>query len=184
MDKKVLRAEVREKIRTMDPEYREKSDTGIFENLTALPEYKRAKTVFAYFSVNGEADTHRLISRAMDDGKRVALPVVLGDGQMVFALARGELVEGALYSIPEPDETSPRAEPEEGDLLIVPALCFDREGYRLGQGGGYYDRYLEKYDGVFTAGLCRERLLMDAVPRQPHDRRVCCVVTEKSAARP
>ena len=75
-------------------------------------------------------------------------------------------------------------EPEKGDLLIVPALCFDRQGYRLGQGGGYYDRYLEKYDGVFTAGLCRAALLMDAVPREEHDRRVDCVVTEENAARP
>lgn len=184
MDKKVLRKEIRAKIRDMDPDYRAESDEGIFRNLTALPEYAAARTVFAYFSVNGEADTHRLIEHALKSGKRVALPVVLGDDRMVFALAGGELVSGALYSIPEPDENSLRAEPEKGDLLIVPALCFDKNGYRLGQGGGYYDRYLEKYDGVFTAGLCRQALLMDAVPREAHDRRVDCVVTEKDTARP
>ena len=184
MDKHSLRTSVRARIRSLDPAYRAESDAKIFQNLIALPEYQAAETVFAYFSVKGEADTRRLLAAAAAAGKRVALPVVLGDGQMVFALAQSTLVPGKSFAIPEPDAESPRIEPQKGDILIVPALCFDRQGYRLGQGGGYYDRYLEKYPGIFTAGLCREKLLMDAVPREPYDRRVDCVVTELQTARP
>ncbi len=179
MDKVALRKKVRADIRNMDVEYRAVSDEGIFENLISLPEYKDAKNIFAYFSVKGEADTIKFIHHAMKDGKNVYLPIVLGDGIMVFALAEGNMVDGALYGIPEPTENSPRSEPNGNDVIIVPALCFDRNCYRLGQGGGYYDRYLEKHGTVFTVGLCREQLLMDEVPREAHDFGVNCVVTEK-----
>ena len=77
-----------------------------------------------------------------------------------------------------------RVEPESGDMIIVPALCFDRQGYRLGQGGGYYDRWLELHPELFSVGLCRERFLQERVPREAHDMRVRCVATEKEAARP
>ncbi|MGE4353636.1 MAG: 5-formyltetrahydrofolate cyclo-ligase [Oscillospiraceae bacterium] len=184
MDKKALRKEIREKIRDMDPEYREKSDAGIFENLIGLPEYKKAGAIFAYFSINGEADTHHIIRYSLERGKKVALPVILGEGTMTFALAEGKMISGALYRIPEPDAGAQRIAPKPGDLIIVPALCFDSGGYRLGQGGGFYDRFLEKYAGVFAVGLCREALFLDEVPRERHDMAVRCVVTEKRTARP
>ncbi len=179
MDKVALRKKVRADIRNMDQDYRKISDEGIFNNLISLAEYKKAENIFAYFSVKGEADTIAFIRRAMDDGKNVYLPIVLGEGIMVFAKPEGELVDGDLYGIPEPTENSERREPSDSDIIIVPALCFDRNCYRLGQGGGYYDRYLEKHGKVFTVGLCREKLLMDEVPRESHDFGVDCVVTEK-----
>lgn len=184
MDKKELRKRIRSAIREMDSAERERSDDAIFKTVSALPEFKAARTVFAYFSVNGEVDTHRLIRAAAESGKRVALPVVLGDGQMYFAAAECELSAGAFYGIPEPGPDAERVEPENGDIIIVPALCFDRQGYRLGQGGGYYDRWLELHPELFSVGLCRERFLQDSVPREAHDMRVRCVVTEKEAARP
>ena len=180
MDKTALRNEIRLRIRDMDLEYREESDEGIFQNLISLPEYAKAETVFAYYSIKGEADTHRFINFALEHDKKVALPVIIGEGIMEFALTCGEMVPGALYCIPEPGVDMPRAEPKQSDMILVPALCFDRHGYRLGQGGGFYDRYLEKAAGVFSVGLCREALLMDEVPRQAHDMAVSCVVTEKN----
>ena len=63
-------------------------------------------------------------------------------------------------------------------LILVPALCYDRLCRRLGQGGGYYDRYLAGYGGA-TVGLCREGLLQEAVPVEAHDRPVDCVLTER-----
>ena len=95
MDKRELRKEIRAKIRNMDPDYRDKSDKGIFDNLTQLPEFKNADTVFAYFSLKGESDTIKVIEYALSQGKRVALPVITGMGQMVFALTQSQLVEGA-----------------------------------------------------------------------------------------
>ncbi len=186
MDKSALRAAVRAQIRELDEAERLASDRAIFENFTALPEYLAAGTVFAYYSVKGEAGTHEIIADALRRGKRVALPAVLGQGKMEFALLSPgrELSSGALYGIPEPDGGSERVEPRSGDIIIVPALCFDAEGFRLGQGGGYYDRWLASHPDVFSAGLCRERFLAKHVPRLEHDMRVRCVVTEKETARP
>ncbi len=184
MDKKELRKRIRAAIRGLDAAERERSDEAVFQTVSALPEFQAARTVFAYFSVNGEVDTHRLIRAAAESGKRIALPVVLGDGEMYFAAADSELITGAFYGIPEPGPDAGRVEPESGDMILVPALCFDRQGYRLGQGGGYYDRWLELHPELFSVGLCRERFLQERVPREAHDMRVRCVATEKEAARP
>lgn len=180
MDKVLLRKKVRADIRNIDKDYEKASNAGIFENIIAMQAYEKAENIFAYFSVKGEVDTLELIKYSVQNGKNVFLPIVLGDGIMVFAKAVGEMVAGALYSIPEPDETAQRAEPKAGDMMLVPALCFDKNCYRLGQGGGYYDRYLEKYPELYKIGLCRNNLLMDEVPRETHDMSVDCVVTEKS----
>ena len=64
--------------------------------------------------------------------------------------------------------------------MLVPAVCYDRRGYRLGFGGGYYDRWLEGFSGV-TAGLCREAVLQDEVPIEAHDARVDILLTEEES---
>jgi 5-formyltetrahydrofolate cyclo-ligase len=182
--KKALRARLRAEIRALSDEERAVSDEAIFQNLVALPEYRAAETVFAYWSVGNEVSTRRLLRHALTAGKRLALPVIHGKGEMGFRRMEGALVTGRFYDIPEPPESAEALTPRPGDILIVPALCYDRALYRLGQGGGYYDRILARYEDVFSAGVCREGLLLDSVPRESHDRAVDCLVTEKGAARP
>ena len=94
----------------------------------------------------------------------------------------GELQEGRFFGILEPDEHAPRLEPEKGGLIIVPALAYDRGGYRMGQGGGYYDRYLSARD-LFSVGIGRDCLLCDSVLREEHDTPVDCLVTETGVYR-
>jgi len=182
--KKALRAQLRAAIRTLPDKERDESDGAIFQYLIALPEYRAAGTVFAYCSVEHEISTRGLLRHALDAGKRVALPAVLGGGEMVFRALQGELVTGSFYGIPEPQADAAELLPEKGDLVLVPALCYDRAGYRLGQGGGYYDRFLARYPAVFSVGLGRACLLQERLPREAHDRPVDCLVTEKGAARP
>ncbi len=142
-----------------------------------------AQRVFLYLSVRREADTRRLIRRLLEEGKTVALPVSLSGGEMFFArYLPGGLTEGSVVPIPEPDADAPRLEPQDGDLILVPALTFDLEGYRLGQGGGYYDRFLSAHD-LFSVGLARDALLMREVPREAHDCAVACLVTESRILR-
>ena len=81
------------------------------------------------------------------------------------------------YGMLEPGEGCPLVPQEEIELILVPGLCFDRLGYRLGQGGGYYDRYLAGYGGT-TVGLCRREVLQERVPREEHDRQVDLLVTD------
>ena len=185
MDKIALRTEIKSKTVALSGEYLAESDAGILEKLLSLPEFAAAPRVFTYISIGREPDTRALVLRCAELGKAVAVPVVLGAGEMRFVpLEDGiEALSPGVFGIPTPDANAPVLMPLPGDLMVVPALCFDGQGYRLGRGGGYYDRYLAAHS-VFSVGLCREALLVNAVPRDPWDARVTCLVTEKRIARP
>ena len=81
------------------------------------------------------------------------------------------------FGISEPDLSCPILTQDEIDLILVPAVCYDRRGFRLGFGGGYYDRWLSGFSGV-TVGLCRDCVLQEHVPIEDHDRRVEFLLTE------
>ena len=181
--KKAARRALRAQIAALDEKELEKSDEAIYNNLSVLPELKAAQRVFLYLSIRREVDTRRLIRDLLAAGRTVALPVSLAEGQMYFAEYRPDgLIEGSVVPIPEPDGDAPRIEPEDGDLILVPALTFDLNGYRMGQGGGYYDRFLSAHR-LFSVGLARDKLLMARVPREKHDCSVSCLVTESRVLR-
>lgn len=175
-DKARLRREIKAKIAALDEKYLRESDRGIRENVLSLPELRSARTVFAYLSVDRECDTRRIVGHLLEAGRPVALPRSRRGGVMDFALYDGTLAEG-LYGIPQPPDEAEMAEPGEGDLILVPALCCDVLGVRLGHGGGYYDRYLAEHR-VVTACLCREQLLLEKVPQDWNDFAVDYVITE------
>lgn len=184
MDKKAFRVEIREKTAALSEDYISESNRGIFRNFTGLPEYKSAGRLFIYFSVEREADTRAIIRRALSDGKKIAIPVSLPGGEMYFADVRDPasgLIQGR-YGIPAPGPDEPPVRPSAGDILVVPALSFDRDGYRIGHGGGYYDRFMARND-LFSAGFCREKLLAPKVPRGEYDLPVKCLVTEAAVTR-
>jgi 5-formyltetrahydrofolate cyclo-ligase len=160
-------------------EYVAASDAGIFEQLSALPEFISADVILFYYSVNREPDTRRTIELALRLGKTAALPISYRGGVMRAheILSSGDPGPG-MHGIPAPPEDSRPIEKDEIDLIIVPALSFDSAGFRLGYGGGYYDRYLPGAR-AHTVGLALRRLLKLAVPREPHDVPVRCVVTEE-----
>jgi 5-formyltetrahydrofolate cyclo-ligase len=181
--KKEARRALRAQIAALDEKELEKSDEAIYNNLSVLPELQAAERIFLYLSIRREVDTRRLIRSLLEAGKTVALPVSMAEGKMYFAEYRpGNLTDGSVVPIPEPDEDAPRLEPEDGELILVPGLTFDLDGYRLGQGGGYYDRFLSTHD-LFSVGLARDALLLDQVPREAHDCAVCCLVTESRVLR-
>lgn len=175
-EKARLRAEIKSRIAALDEEYMRESDRGIRENVLNMPQLETARTVFAYLSVERECDTRRIVNELLCNGRRVALPRSRKGGVMDFALYDGTLAEG-MYGIPQPPDRAETAEPAEGDFMLVPALCCDKRGVRLGHGGGYYDRYLAEHR-VSTACLCRERLLLEKVPQDWNDFAVGYVITE------
>ena len=143
-----------------------------------MPQWQAAKTVFSYVSVGRETDTRELIDAALLQGKRVCVPRCVGKGRMEARLlrAQAELLPAA-FGLLEPPASAPLVPAGQIDVLIVACLAADLEGFRLGYGGGYYDRFLAEARGVSIC-LCRDRALMDSVPRQQGDLPVDYVVTE------
>ena len=185
LNKISLREQIQAKMERFSPAYLEESDREILCLLSSLPEFQKAPRVFTYISIGREVDTRAIISLCLELGKTPALPYRYNKGTMGFAALDRPLPElpSGVFGIPMPDASLPELVPEEGDIMLVPALCFDEEGYRLGHGGGYYDRYLAAHP-VFSVGLCREALLMPRLPREAHDWAVSCLLTDKKIARP
>lgn len=174
-----LRQQVRSALASMTPEELRTSDDALFARFLALPQVKKAKTIFTFWGVRGrEPDTGRLAEQLVSQGKRVALPCTLPQGQMEFRLfiSRENLLAGP-HGIMEPDRRCPLVPAQAAELILVPALCCDKQGFRLGQGGGFYDRWLSAYSCPSVC-LCRQPLLCEALPIEGHDRPVDLVLTE------
>ena len=179
LEKKELRRQVRERLAGLSPEELRVSDSALFARFLALPQVEAAKTIFAFWGIPGkEPDTARLIGELIARGKTVGLPRMLPGHQMeVRRYDPDKPLVRVSFGISEPGEDCPLLAREEIDLALVPAVCYDRRGCRLGFGGGYYDRWLEGFGG-FTAGLCRRAVLQDRVPAEAHDARVDVLISE------
>jgi len=178
--KHALRRQVRAETDALDDGYIEESNNGIFFNVINMEQFTNANSLMIYYSIDREPDTLRIAETALSMGKTVAFPYCYLGGKMEARAVKAldELVP-AMLKIPAPAKSSAYVSPDALDLIIVPALTYDKDGYRLGYGGGYYDRYLEKLS-AFTIGIARDKLLCDALPREAHDIAVSCLVTESS----
>ena len=135
-------------------------------------------TVALYRAMGSELDTDALAVALHQAGRRLCLPVVIErDAAMIFrAWAPGEPLELDAAGCPAP---LPLAEIVDPDLILTPLLAFDRFGGRLGRGGGYYDRFLEKGFTCPRVGLCFEFQLVESLPLAPWDQRVNYICTEE-----
>lgn len=152
--------------------------TPLIQAFLALPELKTARTVLLFYGVGKEPDTRELIVELLRRGKTIALPRCLPGRRMEARAITGldSLCPGA-YGILEPSEVCPVIARDRIDLILVPNLCCDKLGYRLGHGAGYYDRYLAGYPGI-TAALCPGEWLREELPRDKFDLPVELVLTE------
>lgn len=177
-EKAALRRRVRGEMAAMAEGERAASDEALFTRLLALACWAAPGTVLLYRGMGAEADTARLVPLLAARGWRVALPRCLpGRGMEARLVDESTPLIRHAYGMLEPGENCPLVTREGLDLVLVPGLAFDETCYRLGQGGGYYDRYLEGYGGR-TVALCRDRFLLNCLPVERHDRPVELVVTE------
>jgi 5-formyltetrahydrofolate cyclo-ligase len=151
---------------------------GIAENLEQIIGDVAGLTISAYWPFRGEPDLRSLLNRLAACGGRTALPVVIGRGQpLVFhAWAPGEPLERGVWNIPVPHNDTEVVVP---DVVIVPVVGFDRGCYRLGYGGGFFDRTLAtapKMPRVFGVGYGQAAIA--TIYPQPHDIPMNAVVTE------
>lgn len=163
--KKILRKQLIAQRRCMDISQKKAADMDIFEQLK--PFLENASAVFTYASAEIEVDTRRLIEHCLNKGIPLALPRS-GDEELDFFFIqdKGDLCCGR-FGIDEPKVDCQPAESEKSTLCIVPALCADGEGYRLGYGKGYYDRFLKRFEGTSVI-LCYSDFKR-VVPTETHD---------------
>ena len=177
--KKKLREKIRAQIRAFSPEEKARSDARIFRAVLSLPLYQRAKVIFVYVSLDWEIDTHALIKEALFSGKTVAVPKCLPGGRMeVYRLDDFHQLKAQTLGILEPEEGEDKIAEERLELALIPCLSCTKDGIRLGQGGGYYDRFLAGKKRLFKLALCRESLLSKNLPCEAHDIRMDAVLTE------
>lgn len=177
--KKALRTQLRREMAALTPEQLAESDRALFARFLSLPQVREADTLFLFWGIPGrEPETEQLVRELTRQGKRVGLPRMLPGHQMEVRQFDPHIpMKQAAFGIWEPTQEMPLLEKGEIGLALIPAVCYDRRGYRLGFGGGYYDRWLEHFSGR-TVGLCRAALLQDRVPIEAHDSRVEVLLTE------
>ena len=154
-------------------------DAAIARNVINSRWFAQADTVFVYISVSREVDTASILDAAWQQGKQVAVPRCAEPGKMDFFVinSREDLVAGA-FGIPEPKASCPKANATSASLCIVPALAFDCKGFRIGYGGGYYDRFLAAFPGK-SMGLVRSVFLLEQLPVNRYDLPVDVIVLEE-----
>ena len=135
--------------------------------------------VSGFSSINDEIDVGPLLSRLSGEGYGLALPVISGNGQplVMRAWKPGETLQKKTWGIAEPLSSAPVVHP---DVVLVPLLAFDDEGYRLGYGGGFYDRTLVELRAIkpiVAIGVAYDEQRVDAVPRGRYDEPVDWMLT-------
>lgn len=182
-DEKVkLRQHYRSMRDNMTPQYKHSLDIEIASRLLCTREYMNAKALIIYVAKKQEVETRGIIHAAFANGKQVAVPKCEPQGVMNFYLisSMDDLSVGH-FGIMEPDTDKCRLLEDFTDsLCLVPALCFDPQGNRLGYGGGYYDRFLSTYKGV-SAGLCYGSFVKWDLPVESFDVPVDLLVTDRYA---
>lgn len=181
--KRCLRTEVRRMERQLTNEYRQQSTDKIVASVKKLPEYQAAHCIFCFVGTKREIDTRTLLQDILSQGKRLCVPLCVEDGIMELReiTSLTQLAPGA-YGILEPATDTKKVQLQEIDLSVIPCVSCDREGHRLGQGGGYYDRLFAQ-ETSSAVMLCREQLLSVSIPTEPFDQIFPCVVTETGVYR-
>lgn len=176
--KKALRREMVEALSRLKPEDRRAKSDRLVEMLWADERFARSRTVFCYVSMPEETDTHGLVRRLLDERKRtVAVPRVLAaEGKLearCLTCWDGSFVPGP-FGILEPNPAVlATVDPKTIDCVIVPGLAFDADGYRLGRGKGYYDKFLSEIGpGAARIALAFDFQRVGSVPREAHDQKV------------
>jgi len=182
LEKRDYRIKVQEKLSKMnDQAYRERS-LEIAQQLLQEPSIQKANIIAITLSNQPEVDTTFIIEELWKLNKYIAVPKCNPkDRSMQFYKINSfDETERAYKNILEPiPERTELVEKEQIDVMIVPGVVFDRHGYRIGFGGGYYDRYLVGFKGM-RISLAFEEQLLNEIPRESHDLPVHILITDKN----
>lgn len=176
-----LRQDIKQMRTELDPAVKKQMDDAITDTFLSSTSYTRSDVILTYVSTGIEVSTERIILTALSDGKKVVCPRCIdGTREMEFySIDSLDDLKPRTFGVREPDADASRVYDGLGrPICIVPGLSFDRWGYRLGYGKGYYDRFLSRYKG-WTVGLCYSACVRYRLPHGRFDKPVDRLITEK-----
>lgn len=162
-----LRKQVLQEMKAISQEQKQAMDQALTDQFLKHPFYQEAKVIATYLSFPHEFQTQELIEQALKDGKKVLIPKTYPKGRMDFVVYDPQQLVKTSFGLLEPQGDLEVVDASQIDLIHVPGLAFTTEGYRIGYGGGYYDRYLEYFSGhtLSTIYPCQ---IQDFIPEN-HD---------------
>lgn len=177
-EKKLLRQKLRLRRSQVSSEIRKEKDNLIFQHLIQDSAVQNADVLLAYASCGEETDTWQFLRWALEHDKKLALPRCGQNQQMrFFLISQIEDLQAGAHDILEP-VTSQKAVITEKSVCIVPGIAFTQKGERLGQGGGYYDRFLKNYPDLYTIGIAYDFMMEETLPCEAHDFLMKKIITD------
>ena len=176
VSKKELRKKLLTERRGLDINYRLQKDITIYNTLTELPLIAEAETVLTYVSTDIEVDTILFIEAMLDCGKIVGVPKCEGKTMRFIEIGSLSDLQSGSFGILEPKDGEEITD-FSGSVCITPALAFNENGFRMGYGGGFYDRFLQNYTGI-SIGVCYEDFIRE-ITTEEYDLPVDIVITEE-----
>lgn len=187
--KKDFRKKVIDNRKKQSNDFIAKNSSVITEKLLSMDCIKNANTIMLYLDFNNEVQTTELVNKLICLNKIVATPITIMDKRELVPCQITNLKEGiklGAYGIREPkEECSPKVDIQNIDVVIVPAVAYDEDCYRLGYGGGFYDRFLQRLrEDSITVGIAFDLQIFDNVPKESHDAQLDYIVTESRILTP
>ncbi|WP_457677712.1 5-formyltetrahydrofolate cyclo-ligase [Thermovibrio sp.] len=182
LTKEGIRRELLKKRLSLSKEESEKRSSAIRKKLEEEIRKLEPRSLLLFYPIKGEPNLLPLVEKLIEKGKEVSFPKVVGKEIVPFKVSSLKELSRGKFGIPEPPPFKERRV-REVDLVIVPGIAFDERGYRIGYGGGFYDRLLEKLPVKSKIGVCFDFQLLSKIPNQPFDIPVDVVITEKRVRR-
>ena len=150
--KKELRQTVLKQMKKLSGKEKEQADSWLTQRLLSSAAYQNAQVIATYLSMSHEVSTAAFIKQAQLDGKRVLVPKTYGQGRMIFVDYDESCLQKSSFGLLEP-MSEEAVDKTDIDLIHVPGVVFNSQGFRIGYGGGYYDRYLDDYEGTSVSTI-------------------------------
>ncbi len=153
----------------------------ICEKILNTNSYEQADSIFTYINMGSEVQTINIINKSINDKKIIAVPLIIGKHNMVFIKINSfdGLVKNKLGIYEPVFDKNKIVDSNDKSLIIVPGVVFAENGYRIGYGGGYYDKYLSENVYMKAIGAAYNIQIAKSVPIDDYDIRLDCIVTEK-----
>ncbi len=176
-DKKTIRKQILQIRKAMDKESVEELSKIICDKVSRLEQFILSNKICLYMPINNEVDTKYLIDVCFSMKKEVFLPKVLGDNMDFYQYKPDMKLTDGPYNILEPENDKVLI-PDNKTLVVMPGAVFSEDCNRIGYGGGYYDRYLEKHPYCYKVAVCYKFQILDSIPFDKHDIKPDIIICE------